>query len=462
MTLKWILPIIVIIVVLCGITITVSADENSAGTIGLDEKQFLHRPPDLPPEFGVKLVDNLQTSKLIEGSAPKSADVIHLYSGVNFVSTPKPLASGNRTALEVFGDFDINYIYKWDAPNQEWDSVYAGDDIVPLEGLAISSNAEQYVPLEFDPSGIPPTKQLSEQWNLIGFSDIYSATARDTLYCVHEDWAQAIGFDAENQQYETSIINGGSGNYSDLREMYPTKGYLLWMNDPGTLIMLNAPWADDYQFYYTDASTLPAAQTAADEQSDMSYGGMPHTNSSALYAYNRMPDDAVFLFVGHGVVSGYSNEGGGIRFWNGTSYSTIAAQSTGYNPGFPTYYLDSFDNEINDILLAVYAACYSAKSSPDYGNLLSMSYAKGVDNVIGFNNELYLGPEKYWSDRFWYRCRAGSIYGTPQTIPTAATGAATDVFMEFGTWGGVQTLQGNYHSNFGVYDYLIPARYGSI
>jgi len=64
MTLKWILPIIVIIVVLCGITITVSADENSAGTIGLDEKQLLHRPPDLPPEFGVKLVDNLQTSKL--------------------------------------------------------------------------------------------------------------------------------------------------------------------------------------------------------------------------------------------------------------------------------------------------------------------------------------------------------------------------------------------------------------
>jgi hypothetical protein len=199
-------------------------------------------PRNFPAKYGVKLVNTLQTSKLIEASASRSADEIHLYTGINFVSTPKTLSSGNRTVLEVFGGFDLNYILTWDDTQQIWVQLTAYDDVIPLDGLVISSNAEQYVPLEFDnnPFTPPPTKDLSEQWNLIGFSDIYPATARDTLYCVYDEWSEAIGFDAENQTYETSIINGGSGIHSDEREMYPTKGYWLWMDDPGTLVGLGS------------------------------------------------------------------------------------------------------------------------------------------------------------------------------------------------------------------------------
>jgi hypothetical protein len=239
MTIKWIVSIMMI-VVLCGTTITVMADENSADNLGLDKKQYIHKPPELPAKYGVKIVHPQFSSKLIESTPSRSADVIHFYTGINFVSTPKTLALGNRTAQEVFGDFNGNYILGWDNTNQSWVQILANDDIVPLDGLVVSSNAEQDVQLVFDdnPFTPPPTKELTEYWNLIGFSDIEPATARDTLYCVHDEWSEAMGFDALNQTYETSIINGGSGIHSDEREMYPTKGYWLWMNDPGTLVSL--------------------------------------------------------------------------------------------------------------------------------------------------------------------------------------------------------------------------------
>ena len=43
------------------------------------------------------------------------------------------------------------------------------------------------------------------------------------------------GFDAVNQTYETQIINGGGGTFSDSRLLFPTKGYWLYMTGPGKL-----------------------------------------------------------------------------------------------------------------------------------------------------------------------------------------------------------------------------------
>jgi len=80
------------------------------------------------------------------------------------------------------------------------------DEIVPLDGYVIIVEEEYDISLELDPNGIPPTKNLTGV-NLIGFSDVNPATARDTLYCVHEDWSEVMGYDAETQQYETSILN---------------------------------------------------------------------------------------------------------------------------------------------------------------------------------------------------------------------------------------------------------------
>jgi len=204
MTLKWILSMAIIFVILFGITIAVSADESSADVIGLDQKQYLHKPPELPAELGIKIKDNLYSSELIEGATLRSSDVIHLYEGINFVSVPMPLADGYSTVEEVFGEISPGEVLGWNGTS--WFIPSEDDEIVPLDGYVIIVEEEYDISLELDPNGIPPTKNLTGV-NLIGFSDVNPATARDTLYCVHEDWSEVMGYDAETQQYETSILN---------------------------------------------------------------------------------------------------------------------------------------------------------------------------------------------------------------------------------------------------------------
>ena len=108
---------------------------------------------------------------------------------------------------------------------------------MPLYGYWIYSSTQAIIPLHFstDPLRVPPTRQLSAGWNGIGFTGMIPAAARDTLISVKNSWTQAEGFDSINQTYETQIINGGGGVFSDSRLMFPTKGYWLYMTGPGEL-----------------------------------------------------------------------------------------------------------------------------------------------------------------------------------------------------------------------------------
>jgi hypothetical protein len=114
--------------------------------------------------------------------------------------------------------------------------------VQPLDGIWIYSAGYKEVPLTFknDPLQIPPTKQCYTGWNAIGFSDVTAAAAKDDLVSVKNQWTQAIGFSGALQAYETSLINGGTGSHSDTNPMYPTKGYWLFMNSPGTLAAISA------------------------------------------------------------------------------------------------------------------------------------------------------------------------------------------------------------------------------
>ncbi len=442
-----VLSLCLIIILLCLSVVTIgSSDIVSYQT----ESRVQHSLPPLPPGYEGDATPNadLKSDYIVSDNLRLEDNEIQLYTGWNMISTPLCLQSGYDTASVVFSGVNTSghSIWTYDGEQQDWVAMGANTIVTPLVGIWIYSNQSTVISLDYDSSQTVMPVSLYSGSNLIGFPSIDSATARDTLYCVHEDWTEVVGYDAVNQQYETSIYNGGTGIYSDEREMYPTKGYWVEMNDNGTLIVLGTPWADDYDFYYTTepiAITIPFAQTAADLQSTMSYGGMPHSNSTSLYAYNRMPYDAVFLFLGHGVESSYGNKGGAVFFWNGTDNSTIAAEQTAYTPYYPTYFLSSYNTEINDILLAVYAACWSGRSSPDYGDLLDMSTTKGVDNVIGFEDPLTDVLVCYWSDRFWYRCREGGFLGSPQKIYDVAQSSKTDVLIAYHSYGGVDSLCGN-------------------
>jgi len=66
------------------------------------------------------------------------------------------------------------------------------------------------------------------------------ATAADTLLSVDDAWTILMGFDAGEQAYGVSIINGATGRHGEERTMTPTKGYWLQMTGPGTLYAIGA------------------------------------------------------------------------------------------------------------------------------------------------------------------------------------------------------------------------------
>ena len=156
----------------------------------------------------------------------------------NFVSVPKVLAEGNNTGT-IFSDVDRagHSIWYYDGFQKLWVRIDSTTIIRPLEGIWIFSQTPKEVPLKFntDPIMLPPTKKLAQGWNTIGFTGFIPATARDTFLSVKSNWTQAIGFDASAQVYESSIINGGSGEHSDQRVLYPTKGYWIYMNSPAEI-----------------------------------------------------------------------------------------------------------------------------------------------------------------------------------------------------------------------------------
>jgi len=116
--------------------------------------------------------------------------------------------------------------------------------VSPLEGIWIySTSTKELRPLfDPDPRQVPPTKQLSAGWNAIGFSDFTAASANSALTSVEDKWATLIGYDAVAQAYEVSIINNApaSDNHSEIRLMYPWKGYWLYMTSAGELASIGS------------------------------------------------------------------------------------------------------------------------------------------------------------------------------------------------------------------------------
>lgn len=116
------------------------------------------------------------------------------------------------------------------------------DPVLPLDGYWIYSARDMKVPLHFNGDAIrtPPAKMLARGWNAVGFTDTEPATARDTLLSLGDMWTQVIGYNAGMQQYETSIIRGGSGNHADTQEMLPTKGYWVYLRGESELAAIGA------------------------------------------------------------------------------------------------------------------------------------------------------------------------------------------------------------------------------
>ncbi len=168
---------------------------------------------------------------------------ISLKAGWNFVSTPKILAAGYNTGA-IFSNVNMggHSAFMWDGSQTppRWVPVLATTPIQPLYGIWIYSVSDTEVNLNFDttnPMYIPAPRSLPEGWSTIGFTGLYSTSARNTYLSVQPDWVNSLGFDAVTQSYEPAIFNGDS---SESTKLYPTRGYWLYMRSPGNLAAIGA------------------------------------------------------------------------------------------------------------------------------------------------------------------------------------------------------------------------------
>ncbi len=109
--------------------------------------------------------------------------------------------------------------------------------------------------------------------------DVHQACARDMLLPLGGAWATAIGYDAETQEYEVSMIRGATGRHSDQRLMFPGKAYWVYMTEEGDLIhsyyrtySFCAEWVGDYH-------GMQDAIPCADEEAEGFYNTLDWSSS---------------------------------------------------------------------------------------------------------------------------------------------------------------------------------------
>ncbi|WP_164913765.1 MEMAR_RS02690 family S-layer glycoprotein [Methanoculleus taiwanensis] len=169
---------------------------------------------------------------------PVSDGTINLTPGWNFVSVPRALSAGNDTAA-IFAGVDTGgrSIFLYNASERRWHTLQSGSVIRPLDGIWIYANVSMTVPLYYASGSVsaPAVKGLSQGWNAVGHPCTVPASARDAFSSVQNAWTNLIGWNASVQQYDTAVINGGSGIFADSRTLQPCRGYWLYVTGSGEL-----------------------------------------------------------------------------------------------------------------------------------------------------------------------------------------------------------------------------------
>jgi len=226
---------------------------------------------------------------------------------------------------------------------------------------------------------------------------------------------------------------------------------LLSISIPVGATQYDPPRASNYDFDYPyGPDSTPCASDAADHQDEALYDGRSYTNSAAIPAWEKMADDAIFSFVGHG-------DNGVISFWDGDESGYILADYY-VNYSYPTdtsdyKYLSNYSTELSDLLHAAYISCNSANESSEVGNLTSYSYQKGVDTTLGFLTNIGAAQACDFSWKYWYNL---AIYNW--TVSTSADSAKYYAAVyNGGQFEGIQNyvIVGNPQLT------IKPARYGS-
>jgi hypothetical protein len=325
-------------------------------SILFNESGIYNSPPMVPGEVRKQLAawelpDWEKTdSKEKLDSRTYSDGTVDLVNGWNLISIPKKLDPDHDEAEFVFSGVDTAYhpIYYYNASIQVWNQLYEDTEIKPLIGYFVYSVGQSSLNTMYTLQ-TNPSVELYPGWNIVGYFDpmgnynddyLHAAMARDELAVLGGNWGSAIGYDATTQQYEPTIIRGGSGIHSDFQLMYPEKGYWVYMYTDDTFAFsvthtytCSAEWIVDYPgvdrdcepcddeasgFYNSlDADTYWSGDTPGfingnsnaneDHWKDTAYGG---------HDYDYIDETNFAYFSGHGGA-------GGIEFSDGISSSSL-------------------------------------------------------------------------------------------------------------------------------------------
>jgi len=194
-------------------------------------------------------------------------------------------------------------------------------------------------------------------------------------------------------------------------------------------------------------------------------------NNSAGSVLNRLTGDAVFYYAGHSTSGGlccYSPN------FNPNDTWLNAKDNEGTYPGYGTevWYLCKVRPQINDVLLAVYHGCDTARTDSRYGNLLiETHYYGGAKSALGFSSTLIHldGLFNYWGTKFWYyatQWNSTSGYRKVYQAANDATYATGQAYTDSYVYGGhnnwsITPLDPSHGGADGGNFYLYPARYDS-
>ena len=163
----------------------------------------------------------------------------------------------------------------------------------------------------------------------------------------------------------------------------------------------------------TVIDTFFSAWEAAQMQWMAGYTTNSYLNAHVADARERMKNDNIFFYAGHGAP-------GALNFGNG-EYITAD-----WIYGDPNRLTKFTHGELDDLLFAEYAACDTGNVGPQCGDLLQVSHDLGVDTVLGFEGEILDTQNVYWNTNFWNYLRQGA------TIQTAKNSAISDTALAFG------------------------------
>lgn len=203
------------------------------------------------------------------------------------------------------------------------------------------------------------------------------------------------------------------------------------------------------QRYNDGLDSRLSASTLISTTKSLGYTGSAWTaGRSADQAWNDALGAAVLGYFGHGNAGVFQVDEGASNAGDQFIGAGLETDLISLNPVVRWWSEYVPFQEVDDIRLAVLAACYTANADPDTGQFSAIGTSRGIDAVVGFTGLVYFpasaagsaaSTTNYSGNYFWSRFSAYA--GAGNTVSMALSKARTDLVAKEGSAGGWQSYR---------------------